>query len=255
MRVALLIEYDGTPYAGWQWQPNGLSVQQCLEEAIQKVSGQFSRIHGAGRTDAGVHALGQVAHFDTQASIPAEKWCLALNPQLPETIRVKASAAVDTDFHARFDACGKHYRYVYYQARVPSALLAHHAWHIPRPMDHQAMQAACEAFCGTHDFAAFCASGSDAVDTVRTVHEASLTSRGPWLLLDVQGQGFLYNMVRILAGTLMEVGTGKRQPTCVIEALASGRRELAGVTAPAHGLHMMAVEYKKNPFESAEWPE
>jgi len=248
MRIALLIEYDGTPYAGWQWQPNGRSIQQCLEEAIEQITGRFHRVHGAGRTDAGVHALGQVAHFDTESSIPPQKWRHALNPHLPDSIRIRQSAAVEDTFHARFSACGKHYRYVYYVAPVASAMLGRHAWHVERAMDTDLMRQAAESFCGTHDYAAFCSSGSDVKDTVRTVKSVMIEAHGPWITLDVEGEGFLYNMVRILAGTLMEVGIGKRPTDCIAKALQTGQRDEAGVTAPAHGLHMMAVFYADDPF-------
>ena len=248
MRIALRLEYEGTDYAGWQIQDNAPSIQGWLENAVQAVCGRPTRVTGAGRTDAGVHALGQVAHFDTQAALPPDRWAYALNAHLPRDVRVQASCAVPESFHARFDACGKHYRYVLHLAPQPPAILWRHAWHLRDHLDVTAMQEAGMLFCGRRDYAAFMSAGSSVQDTVRQVQEATVQRQGPWVTVDVKGSGFLYNMVRILVGTLVEMGRGERPPQDMLAILAGRERALAGVTAPAQGLHLMQVFYPNPPF-------
>jgi tRNA pseudouridine38-40 synthase len=243
MRIKLVIEYDGTNYAGWQRQKNGLSVQEVLECAFEKASGEKVRIHGAGRTDAGVHAQAQVAHFDTQCSIPACKISYAMNMLLPRDIRVKNSAEVDDHFHARFSAKGKSYCYSYYNAPHPSALLRDTTTHIRGPVDIRAMKIAAGYIRGTHDFACFCSSGSEVRDTVRTIYCLAVSSREPLICIDVTGSGFLYNMVRIIAGTLIDVGRGKISPEYVRAVIDGRDRAMAGATAPARGLVLKEVHY------------
>jgi len=243
MRIRLTVEYEGTNYVGWQRQLNGLSVQQALEEAFEKASGERVCITGAGRTDAGVHALAQVAHLDTHCTIPPEKISYAMNTYLPPDIRVKSSELADESFHARFSATGKTYRYTIYRDIHPSAIYRNLSWHIRSDLDVAAMREAAQYLIGEHDFAAFCAAGSEVKDTVRTIHAITITEAEPFLHIDVTGSGFLYNMVRIIAGTLADVGLGRIPPERVKEILDGRDRNAASATAPAQGLTMVEVYY------------
>ena len=245
MRIKLTIEYDGTAYAGWQRQENALAVQQVIEEALTKLTRARVVIAGASRTDAGVHALGQTAHFDTESRIPPDKYAFALNTMLPADIRIRKSEAVSEDFHARFSNKGKRYRYLIYQSPHAGALNWNTHAHVIYPLDDEKMRRELTALIGTHDFAAFAASGSVVKDTVRTIYSASLTRRGDELELLVEGSGFLYNMVRIIAGTLISVGAGRLEEGAFARAIQSGNRLDLGVTAPAHGLTLMEVYYRE----------
>ena len=245
MRIKLTIEYDGTAYAGWQRQENALAVQQVIEEALTKLTRARVVIAGASRTDAGVHALGQTAHFDTESRIPPDKYAFALNTMLPADIRIRKSEAVSEDFHARFSNKGKRYRYLIYQSPNAGALNRNTHAHVIYPLDDEKMRRELTALIGTHDFAAFAASGSVVKDTVRTIYSASLTRRGDELELLVEGSGFLYNMVRIIAGTLISVGAGRLEEGAFARAIQSGNRLDLGVTAPAHGLTLMEVYYRE----------
>lgn len=243
-RICLTVEYDGTAYSGWQRQLNALAVQQVLEEALSRLTRENIVVTGASRTDAGVHALGQRAHFDTECAIPAEKFAYALNTMLPTDIRVRASYQVADDFHARFGAKGKLYRYEMQDTPHASALHRNFRAHVIYPLDVEAMQREANAMLGTHDFAPFAASGSVVKDTVRTIYTVSVQREAECVRLLVSGNGFLYNMVRILAGTLMQVGTGKLAEGAIARALETGSRLDLGVTAPAHGLTLMEVYYE-----------
>ena len=245
MRIKLTIEYDGTAYAGWQRQENALAVQQVIEEALTKLTRARVVIAGASRTDAGVHALGQTAHFDTESRIPPDKYAFALNTMLPADIRIRKSEAVSEDFHARFSNKGKRYRYLIYQSPHAGALNRNTHAHVIYPLDDEKMRRELTALIGTHDFAAFAASGSVVKDTVRTIYSASLTRRGDELELLVEGSGFLYNLVRIIAGTLISVGAGRLEEGAFARAIQSGNRLDLGVTAPAHGLTLMEVYYRE----------
>lgn len=245
MRIKLTIEYDGTAYAGWQRQENALAVQQVIEEALTKLTRARVVIAGASRTDAGVHALGQTAHFDTESRIPPDKYAFALNTMLPADIRIRKSEAVSEDFHARFSNKGKRYRYLIYQSPHAGALNRNTHAHVIYPLDDEKMRRELTALIGKHDFAAFAASGSVVKDTVRTIYSASLTRRGDELELLVEGSGFLYNMVRIIAGTLISVGAGRLEEGAFARAIQSGNRLDLGVTAPAHGLTLMEVYYRE----------
>lgn len=243
-RFKLLLEYDGCAYAGWQRQLNAMSVQQRVEEALRRLTGESElTITGASRTDAGVHALGQTAHFDSDTAIPAEKLSFALNTLLPDDIRVRHSQEVSTSFHARFSAIGKEYRYWYYAHPHASALYRNLSWHVIYPLDLEKMRLEAMTMLGTHDFAPFAASGSVVKDTRRTVDAISLSEAGPFIELRVHGNGFLYNMVRILAGTLAQVGSGKRAPGAIERALETGSRLELGATAPPQGLTLLRVDY------------
>lgn len=239
----LTIEYDGTAYCGWQRQANGPSVQQALEQALARLTGEAVCVTGSSRTDAGVHALGLRAHFDSATRIPPEKLAFALNTMLPEDIRVRESALAPEGFHARYSACGKVYRYVFYNARHERALGRQYSAHVPLPLDEALMRREAQALLGTHDFAAFAASGSVAKSTVRTIYRVRVSRHGDEVELTVLGDGFLYNMVRIIAGTLMEVGTGRRAPGAIACAMETGDRLALGQTAPARGLTLVAVLY------------
>ena len=243
MRVKLIVEYDGTRYAGWQRQKNAVAVQQRLEEAIWAVTGEHQAVTGASRTDAGVHALGQCVHFDTQCGIPAEKFSFALNTRLPEDIRVVASARTADDFHARFMACGKRYRYLYCNRPHQSAMARNFSWHVFWPLDVDKMRAAGQLLLGYRDFAAFMAAGSPVKDTRRTLTYLDVQRERDFVTLTVEGDGFLYNMVRILAGTLIYIGLGKLPSDCLRKALETGDRLDLGITAPARGLTLMEVYY------------
>ncbi len=250
-RIRLTVEYDGTNYSGWQRQENAVSVQQRLEEALGKLLRQQVRVTGASRTDAGVHALGQTVHFDTDSRIPPEKYAFALNTMLPEDIRVRASRAAPPDFHARFDARGKIYRYLIHNGPHASALLRLSHAHVMYPLDEAKMEREARAILGTHDFRAFAASGSVAKDTVRTIYDCRAARSGSEVMLLVHGSGFLYNMVRILAGTVIQVGCGKLEEGAVARALAGKSRLSLGVTAPPHGLTLMRVFYADDEGEAA----
>lgn len=241
MRILLTIEYDGTQYCGWQIQPNGVTVQQKIEEAVLKLTGERARVTGSGRTDAGVHALGQAAHFDTAFNIPPEKFAPALNALLPDDIKILSSR--QWQGHARFSAKKKTYLYRFYESETARPLFERYAARV-RPLDVCAMDSAAKLFEGEHDFAAFMASGSCVKDTVRTVYSASVARSGGFVEFTVAGNGFLYNMVRIMAGAIVEVGYGK-SPAFICRALDGGSRFQLGKTMPAKGLTLVSVEYEE----------
>ena len=242
-KIHLIVEYDGTNYAGWQRQSNAMTVQEKLENAVKKLTGETLCVHGASRTDAGVHALGQSAHFETESRIPADKFSFALNTMLPEDIRVVLSEEVDEEFHSRFSTKGKRYRYLFYDAPHAGALNRNTHAHIIYPLDVEKMNREARDLVGTHDFGAFAASGSVVKDTVRTIYKAEVIRNGKEVCLIVEGSGFLYNMVRIIAGTLIYIGTGKLEPGAFKRAIETGNRLDLGITAPAHGLTLMKVFY------------
>lgn len=246
MRVKLKIEYEGTQYAGWQVQQNALSVQEVLEHAVFQATGQRVRLTGAGRTDAGVHAYGQCAHMDIETSIPPEKLSYALNLVLPEDIRVRDSRRVPDDFHARKSAYAKQYRYCIYNAPHAAAIDRHTCAHVRQPLCEQSMRAAAAYLRGRHDFAAFQSAGSPIKDTVRKIYTLEVRRVDDFIYIDVVGNGFLYNMVRILAGTLIEVGKGLRTPASIAQVVQSRDRAQAGATAPAKGLALMEVFYEQH---------
>ena len=243
MRVAFIVEYDGTDYAGWQIQKNDVTVQEKLENALLTLNKGRIPVTGAGRTDSGVHARGQCCHFDIDTNIPAEKFAFILNSLLPHDIRVKKSWQAEPDFHARFSAKGKRYIYTIVNAPHASALMSRYSMHVPEKLDIPLMLEAAEYIKGTHDFKAFCAAGSSVKTTVRTVSRLDVVKEGEIIRIIVEGNGFLYNMVRIIAGTLIEVGKHKKSPQqikAIIECLA---RKEAGMTAEAKGLVMDEVFY------------
>lgn len=244
--IKLTVSYDGTGYCGFQEQRGtGLpTIQEELERCLKKLSGREVRVIGAGRTDSGVHARGQVVNFDAAGwSIPTDRIPLAANGILPADIAVTAAEDVPDKFHARFSATAKTYRYVVYNNRVPDPLLRRYTYFMPRLLDRGALAAAAGMLVGRHDFAAFKAEGTPVKSTVRTIYSINAVSDGNILNLDFRGDGFLYNMVRIITGTLLEVGLGKYPPERIKSILESGRREQAGPTAPPQGLCLVEVEY------------
>lgn len=242
-RLRLTIEYDGTDFSGWQRQENGPSIQAHLEDAIAQMTGAKTFVRGAGRTDAGVHALAQVAHFDTEARIPTVGFRRGLNTILPRAIAVTSLEEAPADFDARFSARGKLYRYQIWTAETRSPLRDRYVWHKPRPLDVERMRAAARPLVGRHDFAAFRASDCERRTTVRTLTRLEVLEDGPLVTVEVEADAFLKNMVRIIAGTLADVGTGRLPPERTAELLVSPDRRLAGVTAPARGLTLVRVDY------------
>lgn len=239
----LVLEYDGSKYHGWQFQTNAYSVQQELAMAIEKLTGEPVMPEGAGRTDAGVHALGQVASFKTQSSIPAEKFAPALNNILSTGICVLRSELADPSFHPRFSAKGKHYRYLILNRSPRSPLWEKRAWHIRESLDFKAMETAARYLVGTHHFRAFCASGHQNKTFDRTITHSSWQYKDGILQYDTMGNGFLYNMVRIMAGTMVDIGRGRFPPEVIQEAFETGNRNTLGMTAPAMGLYLVEVFY------------
>jgi tRNA pseudouridine38-40 synthase len=239
--IKLVLEYDGTNYVGWQIQPNGLSVQEVVQNALGKVLGKEVHLIASGRTDAGVHARGMVVHFSTDRDLPLTAFREGVNRYLPRDVAVREAAAVSPDFHARFSARGKWYRYTLYLGLVRSPLMERTSWHIRSALDVKAMEKAAVAFVGSNDFSAFRSSGCDARTTVREIFSVDLSRQKELLLIDVKGEGFLRNMVRVMVGTLVEIGLGKRPFYDVEILLREGRREKAGRTAPPQGLCLMAV--------------
>lgn len=242
--IRLVVEYDGTSLCGWQRQLNGPTVQGHLEAALARLLAHEVVVAGASRTDAGVHARGQVASFRTERAIPLHGIRRGLNSMLPPQIAIREATEAPDDFHPRFSATGKHYRYTILVRADRSPRWRDRAWHHGEPLAHAPMRDAAAALLGEHDFAAFRAAGCTAHTTVRRLDAIDLTTPEPDLVaIDVRGNAFLRNMVRILAGTLVEVGAGRRDPAQVAEILASRDRTRAGITAPAHGLELIEVRY------------
>ena len=243
MRIALGIEYDGTSYNGWQRQNNGIGVQQRLEEALAVVANEDIEVTCAGRTDTGVHASGQVVHFDTSAERSDRSWLLGANTNLPADINVSWVQRVSDEFHARFSATGRSYRYVILNRLQRSALHRHRAWWVHQPLDEQRMHAAAQQLLGEHDFSAFRAAGCQAGSAMREVTEISVSRDGDWVFLDVSANAFLMHMVRNITGTLAAIGQGEQPVRWALDVLEGRDRTAGGVTAPPHGLTLVAVEY------------
>jgi tRNA pseudouridine38-40 synthase len=242
-RYALGVEYDGGAYKGWQIQPHAPSIQQTLNEALSQVADEPVACVGAGRTDTGVHARGQVVHFDTVAVRPARAWVLGLNSLLPDDISVLWAQAVPADFHARYSAVGRSYRYVVLNRPVRSALWLRRAWWVRQPLDAAAMQAAARFLVGEHDFSAFRASACQSASPVRELRRLDVRREGALVVIDCEANAFLHHMVRNMAGSLVRVGKGEAEPGWLGELLADRDRRLAGMTAPPWGLCLTAVAY------------
>ena len=246
-RVLLTLSYDGTRYVGWQWQNNGISIQQKVEEALHALTRENIRVMGASRTDGGVHAMGQRCHFDTNCTIPDASFALAMNTKLPLDIRVVHAQTVPSDFHARFHPCQKQYTYRIWNSPYAHTLFRHAYAHVTKPMQSAPIHTALNDLLGTHDFAAFQAAGGTANTTIRTLHECHLTVEGNLFTLIIRGNAFLYNMVRIIAGTSIAIGQGQLPESTFSEALASHDRLTLGFTAPAHGLELTRIQYDGMP--------
>jgi tRNA pseudouridine38-40 synthase len=243
MRVACAVEYDGAGYAGWQRQPHARSVQAVVERALSFVADQPIQVSCAGRTDAGVHATWQVIHFDTDALRSERSWLLGVNANLPDDVRLVWVQPVDDEFHARFSARARSYRYVILNRDVPGALLRRRVAWEHRPLDEADMQRAAAYLVGEHDFSSFRAVACQAKSPVRTVHRLNVVRSGEMLYLDIQANAFLHHMVRNIAGVLLSVGRGDRPAEWVHEVLQRRDRARGGVTAPASGLYLVGVSY------------
>ncbi|QDP38917.1 tRNA pseudouridine(38-40) synthase TruA [Radiobacillus deserti] len=246
-RIKCVISYDGSEFSGYQVQPNGRTVQEEIEKALQKMSkGNPIRITASGRTDAGVHAKGQVFHYDTELEIPEDRWKKAINTLLPPDIRVLEIEKVSSSFHARFDVREKTYKYFVDVQEDIDIFKRKYAYHYPYPLDLDEMSKACELLQGEHDFTAFCAANSGVKgDKIRTIYQAHIKCTGNQIVFTFTGSGFLYNMVRILVGTLLEIGVGKRRASDILSIIESKDRNNAGKTAPAHGLYLWKVRYEE----------
>lgn len=264
-RIKLTVAYDGTNYHGWQLQPGQATIEGELNKALSQLTGEQVFVTGASRTDAGVHALGNVAVFDTVSRIPAEKFSYAINQRLPADIVVQRSEKVPEDFHPRHCECQKTYEYTILNRKFPLPQYRNTAYFYYGKLDINKMRNACKAFIGEHDFAGFCSSGAQVKSTVRTIYsleileekiqepgiyimenqeyEDNMVNTGSIITIRVKGNGFLYNMVRIIAGTLLEAGKGRINPDNMEEIIASCDRSLAGATAPAMGLKLVQILY------------
>lgn len=243
-RVKLVVAYDGTNYHGWQVQDNGITIEEVLNRTISELVQEDIKVIGASRTDAGVHACGNVAVFDTESRIPGDKFSFALNQRLPEDIRIQESCEVDTDFHPRYADTVKTYEYNILNRRfeLPSKRL--YAAFCYYPMDIERMNQAAAYLVGEHDFKSFCSTGAQVQTTVRTIYAVNVTKEDDMVHIRITGNGFLYNMVRIIAGTLMQVGTGLMEPEQVKEILEARDRSKAGPTAVAKGLTLVEIRYE-----------
>jgi len=241
--IKLNLEYDGTNYQGWQVQPDVPTVQGALERAVRRITGEEVRVTGAGRTDAGVHALGQAAHFVISNPMPVDRLRSALNAVLPEDVVVREAEEADNDFHARYSAKGKWYRYTIFNRPSPPALDRGTALHVHYPLDVPAMKRAARELVGTFDFSSFACNTGEEENPVRTVTRIDIRKEGDYITIDLEAISFLYKMARSIVGTLLDVGRGKMRPEEMREALLARERGKAGATAPARGLCLMRVDY------------
>ena len=245
-RIRIFVAYDGTNYCGWQIQPNGITIEEKLNKALNRLTGEDIRVIGASRTDSGVHALGNAAVFDTESPIPPERFSYALNQRLPEDIVVVKSDEVPLDWHPRYqDNISKTYEYHIYNAQMPNPLKTRYCTFVSFPLDIGAMREGAKYLIGAHDFVSFCNVRTDVEDTVRTIYSLDILPVGDEITIRIQGNGFLYNMVRIIVGTLVRVGRGFYTPEQVQEILEAKNRKAAGVTAPPQGLFLVGIEYEE----------
>ncbi len=244
--IKITIEYDGKNFAGWQSQPGKVSIQSEIEKAIKEITGEECEVIASGRTDAGVHALGQVANFHTNTNIEIEKIPYAINSKLTKSIVINNAEEVDDRFHSRYNCKLKTYRYIVNNSEFPSALERYREYHMPIKLDIEAMKEAVKHFEGEHDFKGFKSSGGNAKKTtVRTITKAVVEEYGSRLYIELTGNGFLYNMVRIIAGTIVDVGLGKIDAKSIPEVIESKDRTRAGKTLPPHGLYLVSVNYEE----------
>lgn len=242
-RVRLWVSYDGTHYCGWQIQNNGITIEEVLNRTLTELCREEIAVIGASRTDSGVHALGNVAVFDTSSRIPGEKFCFALNQRLPEDIRIQRSDEVPKDWHPRYQNTVKTYEYCFLNRKIPDPTRRLYTYFVYYPMDVEKMQQAANYLVGEHDFKSFCTPRTQVLTTVREIYELRLTREGDVIRMRIRGNGFLYNMVRIIAGTLARVGTGLYEPEQVKDMLEAKDRQKAGPKAPPQGLTLVEIAY------------
>ena len=243
--IKIIIEYDGKDWGGWQKQPNKLNIQGEIERAIEEITGEKVQLIASGRTDAGVHALAQVANFKIEKDIPVEKIPYALNSKLKKSIRIISAEEVDEKFHSRYTCKRKTYRYVINNSLQGTAIYRNLQYHFPEKLDEEKMNKGIKYLIGEHDFKSFKASGTSSKSSVRTIYDAKVTREGDIVTIELTGNGFLYNMVRIISGTLIDVGIGKTKPEEVKEILEAKDRLKAGKTLPPTGLYLLNVKYEE----------
>lgn len=241
--IKLIIEYDGKKFGGWQKQTTKLNIQGEIEQAIKAITGEDVELTASGRTDAGVHSLGQTANFKTNSNIEIDKIPYAINSKLKKSIVIKSAEEVSETFHSRYNCKGKKYRYIINNSIHGTAIYREQEYHIPQKLNIEKMKEAIKYFEGEHDFKAFRASGTSSKSSVRTIYNAEVKQEGERIIIELTGNGFMYNMVRIIAGTVVEVGLGKIIPCKIPEIINSKDRKLAGRTLPAHGLYLVEVYY------------
>ena len=241
--IKLIIEYDGKKFGGWQKQPNKLNIQGEIEKAIEEITGEAVELNASGRTDAGVHSLGQTANFKTNSEIDISKMAIAINSKLKQSIRIIKAEEVDEKFHARYSCKGKKYKYVINNSKYGSAIYRDLEYHMPIKLNVEAMQKGIKYFEGEHDFKSFKASGTSSKSSVRTIYSAKVIEDGERIIIELEGNGFLYNMVRIISGTIVDVGLGKIKPEEIPEIIESKDRTRAGKTLPPQGLYLVEVYY------------
>lgn len=242
--IKLTIEYDGKEFNGWQKQPDKLNIQGSIENAIKQITGEEVELNASGRTDAGVHSWGQVANFKTESNLPIEKFPIAINTKLKRSIRIIKAEEVDERFHSRLSCKRKTYRYVINNSEFASAIYRNLETHIPQKLNIEKMKEAVKYFEGEHDFKAFKASGTSSKSSVRTIYKAEVKEMpNNRIYIELTGNGFLYNMVRIIAGTLVDIGLEKIKPEDISNIIMQGKRDLAGKTLPPNGLYLLNVEY------------
>ena len=242
--IKLTIEYDGKDFNGWQKQPTKLNIQGEIERAIEIVTGEKVELIASGRTDAGVHSLGQIANFKTNSKLPLQKFPVALNSKLKKSIRIQKAEEMDEKFHSRYNCKQKTYRYIINNSREGSAIYRNLEYHVPVKLDVEAMKNAIKHFEGEHDFKGFKASGTSSKSSVRKIYKAEIKENEERIIIELTGNGFLYNMVRIIAGTIVDVGLGKIKPDEIPEIIKSKDRTKAGKTLPPYALYLVKVEYK-----------
>lgn len=242
-RIMIVVAYEGTKYCGWQSQPNQITVEEVINRELSNLLGEPIQVIGASRTDSGVHAMGNVAVFDTETRIPAEKICYALNRSLPEDIVIQSSREVPADFHPRHCDSYKTYEYKIWNADFIQPFNRKYTHFVYRNLDIEAMQTAAKDFLGTHCFTSFCSIHTQVQDHVRTIYSLEVLKDGHLVTIRIRGNGFLYNMVRIIAGTLIKIGMHEIPATCIPSILEAENREAAGPTAPAQGLMLVGIEY------------
>ena len=241
--IKLIIEYDGKKFGGWQKQPNKLNIQGEIEKAIEEITGETVELNASGRTDAGVHSLGQTANFKTNSTIDIAKIPVAINSKLKQSIRITSAEEVDENFHARYSCTGKKYRYIINNSKYGSAIYRDLEYHMPMKLNVDDMKKAIKHFEGEHDFKGFKASGTSSKNSVRTIYSANVIEEGDRIIIELEGNGFLYNMVRIISGTIVYVGLGKIKPEEIPQIIESKDRTRAGKTLPPQGLYLVQVYY------------